>query len=297
MKNARPRHISGRRIAPGRGAAVITLAGQDIAPLPEDRGRRPPGADRDFKFFCETYFPHLFTLAGSQDHLRVIAKIERVVRYHETLAVAMPRGSGKTTLCLVSVLWAVLSGQHQFVFLIASAGGVGPVDAGESQEPPGGQRSAAGGLSGGGPSDQVAGGRGPGAAPASDTTAFPRGSAGVWTRSSCRRSLAAGAQVRSSASRASPATSAVRLHVRSDGSQVRPTLVVCDDPQTDQSAHSLLQTAERLSIINGAHQGPGRPRPAHSDHHSVHGDPGRRPPGPVPGPPEEPVLGTASGPS
>jgi len=50
----------------------------------------------------------------------VIAKIERVVRYRETLAVAMPRGSGKTTLCLVAVLWAVLSSQHEFVFLIAS---------------------------------------------------------------------------------------------------------------------------------------------------------------------------------
>ena len=48
-------------------------------------------------------------------------KIERVVRHRETLAVAMPRGSGKTTLCLVAVLWSVLSGQHEFVFLIASA--------------------------------------------------------------------------------------------------------------------------------------------------------------------------------
>ena len=103
-------------------SAAITLAGQDIAPLPKigDSGRRAR-ADRDFKFFCETYFLHLFTLAWSQDHLRVIAKIERVVRYRETLAVAMPRGSGKTTLCLVAVLWSVLSGQHEFVFLIASA--------------------------------------------------------------------------------------------------------------------------------------------------------------------------------
>jgi hypothetical protein len=103
-------------------SAAITLAGQDIAPLPRvaDAARRAR-ADRDLKFFCETYFPHLFTLAWSQDHLRVIAKIERVVRYRETLAVAMPRGSGKTTLCLVAVVWAVLSGQHEFVFLIASA--------------------------------------------------------------------------------------------------------------------------------------------------------------------------------
>jgi hypothetical protein len=76
-------------------SAAITLAGQDIAPipLPKDQVRRSR-ADRDFKFFCESYFSHLFTLAWSQDHLRVIAKIERVVRYRETLAVAMPRGSG-----------------------------------------------------------------------------------------------------------------------------------------------------------------------------------------------------------
>src|SRR5664280_1267161 len=75
-------------------SAAITLAGQDIAPLPKvaDSHRRAH-ADIDLKYFCETYFPHLFTLAWSQDHLRVIGKIERVVRHRETLAVAMPRGT------------------------------------------------------------------------------------------------------------------------------------------------------------------------------------------------------------
>ena len=40
-------------------SAAITLAGQDIAPLPKiaDPERRAR-ADRDLKFFCETYFPH-----------------------------------------------------------------------------------------------------------------------------------------------------------------------------------------------------------------------------------------------
>ena len=42
------------------------------------------------------------------------------------------------------------------------------------------------------------------------------------------------------------------LHGRPDGTSVRPSLVICDDPQTDQSARSPLQTAERLAIINGA---------------------------------------------
>jgi len=32
----------------------------------------------------------------------------------------MPRGGGKTTLCLTAVQWAILSGQHQFVYLIAA---------------------------------------------------------------------------------------------------------------------------------------------------------------------------------
>ena len=100
-------------------SAAITLAGQDIAPLPKvaDSARRAH-AERDFKFFCETCFSHLFTLAWSQDHLRVIAKIERVVRYRETLAVAMPRGTGKSSMCLVAVLWAVLSGRRGFGFVI-----------------------------------------------------------------------------------------------------------------------------------------------------------------------------------
>ena len=45
------------------------------------------------------------------------------------------------------------------------------------------------------------------------------------------------------------------LYVRSDGNQVRPSLVILDDPQTDESARSPLQTSERLEIINGAIRG------------------------------------------
>ena len=52
-------------------SAAVTLAGQDIGGLPVRRAQgKPPipervrrgRADRGFKFFCETYFPHLFTL-------------------------------------------------------------------------------------------------------------------------------------------------------------------------------------------------------------------------------------------
>jgi hypothetical protein len=236
-------------------SASITLAGQDIAPLPKvgDISRRSL-ADRDFKFFCETYFPHLFTLAWSQDHLRVINKIERVTRYHETLAVAMPRGSGKTTLCLVAVLWAILSGQHEFVFLIASA-----QDAALSM-----LSNIKSHLVG---NDLLMSDYPEAIYPIRMLEGETRRCIGQryygvptrigWGVSELVMPTIPGSRCGGSIVRVSGLTGNIRgaLHVRSDGSQVRPTLVVCDDPQTDQSAHSMLQTAERLSIINGAIKG------------------------------------------
>ena len=236
-------------------AATITLAGQDIAPMPspKDMGRRAR-ADQDFKFFCETYFPHLFTLAWSQDHLRVINKIERVVRHRETLAVAMPRGSGKTTLCLVAVLWSVLSGQHEFVFLIASA-----QEAALSM-----LANIKSHLVG---NEMLLADYPEAIYPIRCLDGEARRCTGQryygiltrvgWGVDELVMPTIPGSRCSGSIIRVSGITGNIRgaLHVRSDGSQVRPTLVVCDDPQTDQSAHSLLQTAERLSIINGAIKG------------------------------------------
>src|SRR6185436_19282947 len=45
------------------------------------------------------------------------------------------------------------------------------------------------------------------------------------------------------------------MFVRPDGSSIRPTLAIIDDPQTDQSARSLTQVHERLAIVNGAING------------------------------------------
>ena len=172
----------------------------------------------------------------------------------ETLAVAMPRGSGKTTLCLVSVLWAVLSGQHEFVFLIAST-----------------QESALSMLANikshlvG--NDLLLADYPEAVHPIRLLEGEARRCTGQryygiptrigWGVDEIVMPTIPGSRCSGSIIRVSGITGNIRgaLHVRSDGSQVRPTLVVCDDPQTDQSAYSLLQTAERLSIINGAIKG------------------------------------------
>ena len=233
-------------------SAFITLAGQDIAPLspcahPAERRR----ADGDFRYFCEWYFPRIFSLPWSPDHLRVITKIERVVRERETLAVAMPRGSGKTSLCLAAVEWAILAGHHPFVYLIAATNeaAVGllenikshftgnallKADYPEALEPiwklDGESRRCTGQRYYGVPTRIE------------------------WGIEEIVMPTMPGSPSSGAIIRVSGLTGHIRgaLHGRPDGTSVRPTLVICDDPQTDQSARSPLQTAERLSLINGA---------------------------------------------
>jgi len=102
-------------------SAAISAAGRDLGPLPEvvDLPRKER-ACRDFRFFCESYFPHTFTLPWSPDHLKVIAKVEEAVLAGGLFALAMPRASGKTSLVETACLWAVLIGAREFVCLIGS---------------------------------------------------------------------------------------------------------------------------------------------------------------------------------
>ncbi|MBC7352837.1 MAG: site-specific DNA-methyltransferase [Thermogutta sp.] len=74
----------------------------------------------DFRFFCEQYFPLTFHLPWSADHLKVISKIEQAALRGGLFALAMPRGSGKTTICECACIWAVLYGHREFVCLLGS---------------------------------------------------------------------------------------------------------------------------------------------------------------------------------
>lgn len=100
----------------------LSTGARDIAPLPDvgDIDRRD-AATASLRTFCETYFPEQFTLAWSEDHLRVLAQIERAVKDGGLFAMAMPRGSGKTTLAECAANWSVLCGYRSFVVLIGAS--------------------------------------------------------------------------------------------------------------------------------------------------------------------------------
>ena len=98
-----------------------STAGRDIGEIPlcANPARRA-AAEESLLEFCQ-YFPESFYLEFSPDHLRVIEKIEHAVKHGGLFAMAMPRGSGKSTLCVIGCIWAVACGHHDFVLLVGAS--------------------------------------------------------------------------------------------------------------------------------------------------------------------------------
>jgi hypothetical protein len=235
-----------------RRARRVSAAGRDIGPPPAivDHARRK-SCRLEFRLFCETYAAESFPLAWSPDHLTAIAKIEASVLRGELFAFAMPRGSGKTTLCEWACLWALLNGHRQFITLIGSDQAIAEQmldsikshleqndlladDYPEATYPiralEGINKRARGQLSEGKP------------------TKIEWGSDQI-TLASIPGGPSSGAAVR-----VAGITGRIRglRHTRPDGKTIRPDLVLIDDPQTDESAASPSQCATRERTLSGA---------------------------------------------
>ncbi|MGC4004678.1 MAG: phage terminase large subunit family protein [Pirellulales bacterium] len=83
--------------------------------------RRTPAMDK-LLAFLKTYCADDFSKEPSTMHLEVIETLESCVREGGWFALAMPRGSGKTTLTVGAALWAILTGRTPFVVVLAATG-------------------------------------------------------------------------------------------------------------------------------------------------------------------------------
>lgn len=233
-----------------------STAGRDIAEqvqaLPAIKNKRRRAAcNKSFRKFCETYMADLFPLAWSDDHLRVLSKTERAVLEGGLFALAMPRGSGKTTIAECACMWALLYGHRRFVALIGSDQGsadqmlddikvtietneilledfrleIYPIVALD------GIALRAKG--------QIYDGK------RTHTT---------WKGQSVVMPTIDGSTASGAVLRVSGITGRIRgmKTVTTQGEAIRPDLVVVDDPQTDESARSITQSATRESILAGA---------------------------------------------
>jgi hypothetical protein len=102
--------------------AALAASGRDLGdlPPPADPQRRAKAA-KSFRTFCETYLADLFPLAWSDDHLAMLKRIETIVLDGGQLALAMPRGSGKTTILEAAIIWAASTGHCKFAMLIGAS--------------------------------------------------------------------------------------------------------------------------------------------------------------------------------
>lgn len=232
--------------------AALSLAGRDIGELPGvvDPNRKTK-AEHDFRFFCEAYFPLTFHLAWSPDHLKVIAKIEKAMMHGGLFAMAMPRGSGKTTICECACIWAVLYGHREFVCLIGS-------DEGHAMDM---LESIKTELDG---NDLLLGDFPEVVYPIQCLDGIANRCNGQlyqgqrthigWTAREIVLPTIAESPGSGAIIKVAGITGRIRgmKYKRADGQTVRPSLVILDDPQTDESARSLSQCATRESILAGA---------------------------------------------
>jgi hypothetical protein len=231
---------------------ALSLAGRDIGELPAvvNMARKEKAAS-DFRFFCETYFSLTFHLPWSRDHLKVIGRIEQAVLRGGLFALAMPRGSGKSTISECTCIWAVLYGHREFVCLIGS-------DEGHAMDM---LDSIMMELDG---NDLLLEDFPEVVYPIQCLDGIANRCNGQlykgerthigWTAREIVLPTIPGSKASGAIIKVAGITGRIRgmKYRRADGKTVRPTLVVLDDPQTDESARSLSQCATRESILAGA---------------------------------------------
>lgn len=100
--------------------AQMSAASRDIAvsfPKVGSKAERSK-CEKSLKYFALQCFPTKFKKSFSPDHERAIKKMEDSILRGSLFALSMPRGSGKTTLIVVAVIWSIVCGHRGYVALI-----------------------------------------------------------------------------------------------------------------------------------------------------------------------------------
>ena len=245
------RSYEDRRNAERDRQAEQSLAGRDIGQLPEVvNPDRKAACERNFQLFCESYFPETYSLAWSPDHLKVIEKIETAVLRGGLFALALPRGSGKTTITESAALWSMLYGHREFVVLIGAteSAALELLDSLKTELEVN-ERLAEDFPEVCYPVAQLEGiaNRCAGQLCKGERTRI------TWTSNEIVLPTVEGSRASGIIVRVAGITGRIRgmKFKRSDGRSVRPSLVIIDDPQTSESAGSLEQTRKRVRVLAG----------------------------------------------
>lgn len=240
------------RAAAAERSRRIAEAGKEIGELPAvvDADRKQL-CRHDLKLFMEKYLEILYPLDWSVFHLSAIDTLQRLILTGGLFTNAMPRASGKSALVIGAIIWAGVYGHAKYAAIICATDPkavafiddiktqleVNPLlhqDFPEVCYPIGCLERTT----------QRARGQ----------THLGVNTAIKWLESTIVFPTVKGYQ--SSGFRVSTAgiTGDIRglRFTREDGSLCRPDFLIVDDPQTDESAKSVIQTQDRIDITQGA---------------------------------------------
>lgn len=240
-----------QRAAIAQSQDVYVRYGEALDAGPANPKRRKK-VSKSLRAFCETYGGDAFTLSWSPFQLAAIEKIEKAVFHGEVFAFAMPRGGGKTTLCHWAVTWAACCGHSPYVVYIGAT-----LDAASrrlknlkttlrfnellAQDFPEvclpvqhikGEARRAGGQKFKGEPTMI-GWQANQIILANIPVPYAKSSGTIIDVAGIEGDIRG------------------RNHERADGTIVRPTLAIVDDPQTRESAKSPTQSSTREAVIAG----------------------------------------------
>ena len=225
-----------------------------------------------FVLFCETYFPEVYQLKWPDDHLRAIAKIQKSVLEGGLFALAMSRGSGKSSLTETAAIWAMLYGHREFVVLVGASesAALEMLDSIKTEFEVNEHIAHPLARPSGSPAAKV-----PSATlrcisdfpevsyPIAKLEGIANRCAGqlykgertriTWTANEIVLPTIAGAASSGVIVRVAGITGRIRgmKYKKPDGRTIRPEFVVIDDPQTSESADSVEQTRKRVRVLAG----------------------------------------------
>ena len=246
-----PGGYDAHRAAAAQRQADQSLAGRDIGDLPPvDDPERKESCRLDFRRFCETYFPEVYQLSWSDDHLRAIAKIQKAVLDGGLFALAMSRGSGKSSLTESAAIWAMLYGHREFVVLVGASesAALEMLDSIKTEFEV---------------NEHIAADFPEVTYPIKKLEGIANRCAGqlyngertriTWTANEIVLPTIAGAASSGVIVRVAGITGRIRgmKFKKPDGRTIRPEFVVIDDPQTSESAGSIEQTRKRVRVLAG----------------------------------------------
>ncbi|VTT97954.1 Uncharacterized protein OS=Isosphaera pallida (strain ATCC 43644 / DSM 9630 / IS1B) GN=Isop_2452 PE=4 SV=1: Terminase_GpA [Gemmataceae bacterium] len=238
------------KVAHRRETRAAAREVSDIPPVAPEWQVKRQRCRESLHEFCLTFLPAKFFLTFSEDHIRILGKLERIARHGGTLAIAMPRGSGKSEMVKAAALWSILYGLRRFVVVIGATAG----DAVRVMDDLKSQLAHNDALNAAFPEAthcvrdiegnihrarfQAIGGR-------------PSGL--EWRNDAIRLAFVPGAACAGAVIRTAGLTGAIRgmSATSADGGTMRPDLVLLDDPQDRESATSPIQTDDRERIVRG----------------------------------------------